>query len=78
MNIIFVSNNMAKARTLTTRQTLLILAILMTLPVLLTLAFIVPQTNGEHHGVRALLPSPLHFSLYNKQDHLDALALQHW
>ena len=76
MNIIFVSNNMAKAKTLSTRQTLLILFILMTLPVLLALAFILPQPDGEHHGIKALLPSPLHFSLYHKQNHLDVLALQ--
>lgn len=66
---------MAKARTLTLRQALLLLASLMLLPMLLTLAFILPQTDGKHQGVKALLPLPLPFSL-KPQEHLDALALQ--
>ena len=76
MNIIFVSNNMAKAKTLTMFQATALLALLVTLPVALTLAFILPQGDDQHHGVKALLPSPLHFSLHNPQEHLDALALQ--
>lgn len=76
MNIIFVSNNMAKARTLTTRQVLLILTVLMTLPVALMAVFILPQADGQHHGVKIQLPSPLNFSLLGRQQHLDALALQ--
>ena len=58
------------------RQALLLLALLLAVPVALTLAFILPQGSGNHHGVKALLPSPLHFSLHNSQEHLDALALQ--
>lgn len=79
MNIIFVSNNMAKARTLTLRHGLVLLLLLMTVPAMLTL-LILPQANGEHHdvtsGVATLLPIQLHFSLKNPQSHLDALALQ--
>lgn len=66
---------MAKARTLTLRQALLLLASLMLLPELLTLAFILPQADGKHQGVNTLLPLPLHFS-FKPQEHLDALALQ--
>lgn len=76
MNIIFVSNNMAKARTLTLRQAVLLLAVLIVTPVALTLAFILPQGDSQHHGVKHLLPNPLHFSLHNSQEHLNALALQ--
>jgi peptidase M23-like protein len=76
VNIIFVSNNMAKARTLTMFQVSLLLALLLVLPVFLTLALILPQDGTEKHGVKALLPPNLHFSLHNPQKHLDALALQ--
>jgi murein DD-endopeptidase MepM/ murein hydrolase activator NlpD len=76
MNIIFVSNNMAKARTLTLVQALLLLAAVIGVSVVLTLAFILPQADGKHQGVKNLLPNPLHFSLQNPQEHLDALALQ--
>ena len=77
MNIIFVSNNMAKARTLTLRQGLLLLAALLIVPPLLTAALILPQPAGEHHGVQALLPVRLINAVRdNSQAHLDALALQ--
>lgn len=76
MNIIFVSNNMAKARTLTMPQVVLLLAFLLILPVALTLALILPQDGIQQHGVKSLLPPNLHFSLHNPQKHLDALALQ--
>ena len=76
MNIIFVSNNMAKARTLTLAQALLLLVAVIGLSVVLTLAFILPQADGKHQGVKTLLPNSLNFSLHNPQEHLDALALQ--
>jgi murein DD-endopeptidase MepM/ murein hydrolase activator NlpD len=84
MNIIFVSNNMAKAKTLSLRQGLLLLALLTTVPAMLMLTLILPQGGGEHHNVTAgvaarvtaLLPVQLHFSLKNSQEHLDALALR--
>ena len=56
MNSIFVSNNMAKANILTMSQTVVLLALLVTLPVVLTLAFILPQGDDQHHGVKVLLP----------------------
>ena len=67
---------MAKARTLSLRQGILLLVSLIVLPVMLTLALILPQGDDQHHGVQNLLPSPLHFSLHNPQQHLDALAIQ--
>lgn len=76
MNIIFVSNNMANAKILAMFQAAALLVLLLTLPVALTLAFILPQGDGQHHGVKALLSSTLHFSLHNPQEHLDTLALQ--
>jgi murein DD-endopeptidase MepM/ murein hydrolase activator NlpD len=76
MNIIFVSNNMAKARTLSLPQAIVILGLLVVLPVALTLAFILPQGADEHHGVKALIKNPLGFTLHNRQEHLDALAIQ--
>lgn len=76
MNIIFVSNNMAKAKTLTLPQALLLLLAVVGFSVVLTLVFILPQAGGKHQGVSNLLPKPLHFSLHNPQEHLDALALQ--
>jgi murein DD-endopeptidase MepM/ murein hydrolase activator NlpD len=76
MNIIFVSNNMAKAKTLTLAQAILLLVAIVATAVVLTLAFILPQADGKHQGVKNLLPNPLNFSLHNPQEHLDALALQ--
>src|SRR5688572_15745934 len=76
LNIILVSNNMAKARTLTLFQALLLLAVLVVLPIAFTLALILPQSGPQKNGVKALLPENLNFSLHNPQKHLDALALQ--
>lgn len=76
MNIIFVSNGMAKARTLTLPQVILLLALLVALPVLITLVLILPQDNPRNQGVKALLPTNLSFGLFKPQAHIDALALQ--
>src|SRR3546814_66819 len=76
MNIIFVSNNMARPKTLSTLQVALLVVSIVGLSVILTLAFILPQGSGQHHGVKSLIKNPLHFTLNNRQEHLDALALQ--
>lgn len=76
MNIIFVSNNMARPKTLSSLQVALLVAAIVVLSVALTLAFILPQGSGQHHGVKSLIKNPLHFTLHNPQEHLDALALQ--
>jgi murein DD-endopeptidase MepM/ murein hydrolase activator NlpD len=71
-----MSNNMAKARTLTMLQIILILLAVSILSVALTLAIIVPKADGGKNPVNSLLPSQLQFSLHHPQKHLDALALQ--
>ena len=78
MNIIFVSNNMAKAKTLSMLQVSLIALLLILLPVLIVLILIVPQDSATQQGGKSLIPSQLKFSfgLNNPQKHLDAYALQ--
>lgn len=67
---------MAKAKTLTMMQIVLILLVVSALSVALTLAIIVPQADGRNNPVKSLLPSQLQFTLHHPQKHLDALALQ--
>lgn len=77
MNIIFVSNKMAKARTLSLWQALTLLGVLLVVPPLLTAALILPQPSASDHGVQSLLPVRLmHAVRDNSQEHLNALALQ--
>lgn len=77
MNIIFVSNNMAKAKTLTLWQAGLMLVGLMLTASLLTAALILPQADSAHQGVGNLLPMRLLQAVRtNSQQHIDALALQ--
>jgi murein DD-endopeptidase MepM/ murein hydrolase activator NlpD len=76
MNIILVSNNMAKARTLSILQVSMIVFALVMLPVLTVLMFIVPQESAPQQGVKSLIPHHLRFSFNNPQKHLDAYAVQ--
>jgi murein DD-endopeptidase MepM/ murein hydrolase activator NlpD len=78
MNIIFVSNNMAKAKTLSTLQVCLIALLLISLPVVIMLSLIVPQESTTQQGDKSLIPSKLKqaFGINNPQKHLDAYALQ--
>lgn len=76
MNIILVSNNMAKARTLSLLQISMILAAVFVLAVLIAMLFIVPQPASSKQGVRSFIPSHLRFSFNNPQKHLDAYAVQ--
>jgi murein DD-endopeptidase MepM/ murein hydrolase activator NlpD len=77
LNIIFVSNNMAKARTLSLVQVILLLAVLLTVPPLITAALILPQPEREHQGVQSLLPVRLLNAVRaNPQEHINELALQ--
>ncbi|MDZ4142332.1 MAG: M23 family metallopeptidase [Methylotenera sp.] len=76
MNIIFVSNSMAKAKTLSVLQVSMIALTLISLPVLLTLLLIVPQETAVQQGVKSLIPEQLRFSFNNPQKHLDAYAVQ--
>ncbi len=75
MNIIFISNSMAKAKTLSVLHVSAIVLALLVLPVLLTLLLIVPQDAPAQQGVK---PSKLRFAfiINNPQKHLDAYALQ--
>ncbi len=74
MNIILVSNKLAKAKSLTTGQTAALVVGLVFLPVLLTLLFITPKGNIKQHGVKAMLPPQLKHSIITSQVHLDAYA----
>jgi murein DD-endopeptidase MepM/ murein hydrolase activator NlpD len=78
MNIIFVSNNMAKAKTLSTLQVGLIVLALILLPLLLALLLIVPQESAVEQGQHSLIPDKLKFpfNMNNPQKHLDAYAVQ--
>ncbi len=74
MNIIFVSNKMAKAKSLSILQTSLLLALFMLVPVLLTMLFVTPVNNIKEQGMKALLPPQLKSSIISSQVHLDAYA----
>jgi murein DD-endopeptidase MepM/ murein hydrolase activator NlpD len=74
MNIILVSNKMAKAKSLTVLQAGALIAALVLLPVLLTLLFITPKSEIKEQGMRALLPPHLKSSIISSQVHLDAYA----
>lgn len=76
MNIILVSNNMAKAKTLSVLQISMILAALVFLPILIAMMLIVPQQADAQQGSKSLIPNHLRFSFNNPQKHLDAYALQ--
>jgi murein DD-endopeptidase MepM/ murein hydrolase activator NlpD len=78
MNIIFVSNNMAKAKTLSVLQVSLIALLLILLPVVMMLFLIVPQDSTAQQEDKSLIPSKLKhaFGINNSQKHLDAYALQ--
>ena len=74
MNIILVSNKMAKAKSLSVLQAGMLIAGLVLVPVLLTLLFITPKDNIKEQGMRALLPPHLKNSIISSQVHLDAYA----
>jgi murein DD-endopeptidase MepM/ murein hydrolase activator NlpD len=75
MNIIFVSNKMAKAKSLAVWQVGLIVLALTCLPVLLTLMLILPQTSSDQQAEKLSFPAKLRLSFNNPQKHLDAYAV---
>lgn len=75
MNIIFMSNNLSEAKSLSHLQVASLIAGLMLTPVLLVLLFLLPHGDIKQEGVKALLPLQLKFSL-NPQKHLDSYALE--
>ncbi len=74
MNIIFMSNSMAEAKSLSHLQVAFIIAGLVLVPSLLMLLMILPHDDIKEQGVKALLPTQLQFSLNNPQKHLDIYA----
>ena len=76
MNIIFVSNSMSKAKTLTVLQVSMIVLALILIPMFVALLLIVPQEPTTQKGVKSLIPARLNFSFNNTQKHLDAYAMQ--
>jgi murein DD-endopeptidase MepM/ murein hydrolase activator NlpD len=74
MNIILVSNKMAKAKSLSVLQAGVLVAGLVLVPVLLTLLFITPKDNIQQQGMKALLPLQLKNTIIDSQVHLDAYA----
>ena len=76
MNIILVSNKMAKAKTLSAWQAGLLITCLVALPVILILLFITPKQTIKEQGVKALLPPHIKGSIVSSQSHLDAYAKQ--
>lgn len=74
MNIILVSNKMAKAKSLSALQAGLLIAGLVCVPVLLTLLFITPKQSIKEQGVKAMLPPHLKGTIISSQSHLDAYA----
>lgn len=76
MNIIFVSNSMAKPRVLTTTQFVLALLLLVACVSSLTALLTLPQGNANNQAAATLLRDRLHIPLFRRQQHIDALALQ--
>lgn len=78
MNIIIVSNSMGRPRTLNWWQALSLLGALVMLPPLLILPFILPQGNAVLKAVNpvALLPAQFHLGQDDRQEHINALAIQ--
>ncbi len=76
MNIILVSNTMAKAKTLTVWHIVGVLLAVALVSVLVTMLLIVPQGEGQQQGVKRLLSSPLNLGANFPQKHLDAMAIQ--
>ncbi len=75
MNIIFVSNSMAKAKTLSVLQVSMIALALVLIPTFITIILIVPQESALQKGVKSLIPPQLKF-FNNQQKHLDVYAVQ--
>lgn len=75
MNIIFVSNSMAKAKTLSVLQVSMIALALVLIPTFITIMLIVPQESALQKGVKSLIPPQLKF-FNNQQKHLDVYAVQ--
>lgn len=76
INIIIVSEKMAKPKTLGVFESLGLLLALILVPVVLILLFITPQQAIKSQGVKAILPPHLRGAMLSTQSHLDAYARQ--
>ena len=76
INVIIVSEKMAKPKTLSSLQTVGLVLGLILVPVLLVLLSITPKQVIKEHGVRGMLPPHLKGSIISSQSHLDAYAKQ--
>lgn len=76
INVIIVSEKMAKPKTLSSLQTVGLVLALIFVPVLLVLLSITPKQVIKEHGVRGMLPPHLKGSIISSQSHLDAYAKQ--
>jgi len=76
MNIIFVSNKMAKAKTLSVLQVSMIVLALTLVPLLIGLMMIVPQEAPAQQGGKTLMLAQIKNAFTNRQKHLDAYAIQ--
>jgi len=79
MNIIFVSKNMAKARTLNLWQAAWLLFALITVPLVLLSLFILPQDGATLRVANPVQLLPAKFRphlIEDTQEHINALALQ--
>lgn len=76
INIIIVSEKMAKPKTLGLLESIALLLGLIVLPVVMTLLFITPQQVIKSQGVKAMLPPHLRGAMLSTQNHLDAYAKQ--
>lgn len=76
INIIIVSEKMAKPKTLGIFESLGVILALVLVPVVLTLLFITPQQVIKTQGVKAILPPHLRGAMLSTQSHLDAYAKQ--
>jgi len=76
INIIIVSEKMAKPKTLGMFESVGIALALVLVPVVLTLLFITPQQVIKSQGVKAMLPPHLRGAMLSTQSHLDAYAKQ--
>jgi murein DD-endopeptidase MepM/ murein hydrolase activator NlpD len=76
INIIIVSEKMAKPKTFGIFESLGLILALILVPVVLTLFFITPQQVIKSQGVKAILPPHLRGAMLSTQSHLDAYAKQ--
>lgn len=76
INIIIVSEKMAKPKTFGVFESVGLIFALVVVPVVLLLLFITPQQVIKTQGVKAMLPPHLRGAMLSTQSHLDAYAKQ--